>query len=270
MKKHFITYGDERFEAAKIRIASEAKLTCEFDVIHVYGSDDVSNDVKAAELFSAKRGGGYWIWKPDIIYREFDKMDYGDILVYTDSGCELSPGREWKTYWRILEEKALIAQRIYQITDKWTRRTIIDEFAENPNGWQKKCQFMATVVFAKKTKDTVAFFKEWRSYMIQRPDMVADVTPNNLSDESVRFIENRHDQAIFSAMVFRHMNEGFIACRWEHVENQSILGTQVIRATRNRTGKPVSSLRRMREIILRLVKDLFRKPYYMVKTLSFD
>lgn len=269
MRKHFITYGNDRFAEAKIRISREAKATGEFDVVCAYGPDDVSEDVKSSELFSSEKGGGYWCWKPDIIVRELEKMEFGDILVYVDAGCELVPGREWKKYWRLLEGKSLIVQRIYQLNEKWTRRTIVEGFADNPEGWLKKCQFMCGVVFAKKTQDTIDFLREWRAYMIQRPDMVADVPPENLSAESNRFIENRHDQSILSALVYKHMVKGFIACLWEHAENQSMFRSQVIRAMRNRTGAPVSWSRRMREMILRVAKDLLRKPYYMVKTMTF-
>ena len=267
MRKHFITYGNEFFEGAKARIVREAKSTGEFDVIKAYGPKDVSDEVRSLALFSARRGGGYWCWKPDIMVQELHTMEIGDILVYVDSGCELVPGRGWNRYWRLLEEKDLIAQRIYQVNEKWTRHTIVEEFSDNPKGWLKGCQFLCGIVIVKKSSDSLAFFDEWRAYMIQRPDMVCDVKPEEMAGESPMFIENRHDQAIFTALVYRYMRKGFIACRWENVENQSVLISQVIRAMRNRTGDPIPFARRMREIALRLGKDSILKPYYIVRML---
>ena len=37
-----------------------------------------------------KRGGGYWIWKLDIIKQAFSKIKENDIIVYLDSGCTLN------------------------------------------------------------------------------------------------------------------------------------------------------------------------------------
>jgi hypothetical protein len=35
------------------------------------------------------RGAGYWTWKPEVIRMTFEKMNYGDELLYADNGCEI-------------------------------------------------------------------------------------------------------------------------------------------------------------------------------------
>ena len=270
MKKHFITYADRNFANARQRIVREAENTKEFDIVKCYSPDDVSEELKAASIFHKARGGGYWSWKPDIIVSELSKMAYGDILVYVDSGCEVVAGREWKRYWKLLQDRDLIAQRIYQRTDVWSRLSIIREFSDNPNGWTKKCQFMATVVFAKKTLQSEAFFSQWREYMIKRSDLVLDVDFLDRSMEYSGFIENRHDQSVFSALIYRSMKSGsvrFVADVWEHVENQSPFGSQVIRAMRWNSSSPIPIRRRIREMVLRVCKDLLLRPIYKIKDL---
>jgi hypothetical protein len=268
MEKHFITYADERFAEARDRIVAEAVKTHEFDVVKAFGRDDVSEELKSSSVFSERRGGGYWSWKPDIILKELGCMNDGDIIVYADSGCELVPGKEWNRYWKILETKELIAQKIYQIGECWTRRSIINEFSDNPNGWQKKCQFMATVVIAKKSPRSVAFFEEWYRCIIANPNLIRDVSALEIEGESPCFIENRHDQAVYSALIYKYLameGSSFIADLWEHTENQSIFGSQVIRSMRWNSSKPIPISRRLKEVAIRISKDLLRKPLYVMK-----
>lgn len=268
MKKHFITYGDEQYAEARRRIISEARRIGEFDVVKAYDRNDVSDEVKSSSLFFERRGGGYWCWKPDIIVSELNTMEDGDIIVYADSGCELVSGSEWNRYWRILEDKELIVQRIYQINERWTRRNVIDEFSDIPRNWLKKCQFLSGVLIAKKTSNTVAFFNEWRRYMITKPDLARDVEMSMRKGESPSFIENRHDQTVLTALIFRYMSSDsykFIADEWEHVENQSLFRSQVIRAMRWNSVLPIPLKRRVREMIWRVGKDLLLKPLYVMK-----
>ena len=35
-----------------------------------------------------KKGHGYYIWKPYLIQKTMNKMNDGDILLYSDAGCE--------------------------------------------------------------------------------------------------------------------------------------------------------------------------------------
>ena len=201
MKRRFITYGDDRFSAAKERIVREALATGEFDSVTAYGPEDLTDTLRRSAVFSERRGGGLWSWKPDILATEMAQMQTGDIIVYADAGCEVVPGREWRRYWRILQKKEIIAQRIYQVNERWTRRSLAAAFTDNPENWLQRCQFMATVVMMRKTPLTVRIVNEWRNLMIEHPEMVRDVTQDERSGEAERFVENRHDQAVFTALI---------------------------------------------------------------------
>lgn len=268
VSRHFITYGDSRFASAKGRIIREAQATGEFDRVVSYGPEDVSEDLRREPIFAERRGGGYWTWKPDIIFTEMKDMQDDDILVYADAGCELVPGREWGRYWRILKTKELVAQRIYQTNVQWTRQTIVKTFSENPCGWLRCCQFMATVVMLRKTQMTIRLVDEWRSLMVSRPELVRDVMPDERAGESPEFIENRHDQALLSALLYRELGRGDsrrrIHVQWEHVENLDILRSHVIRAMRWNMDCPIPLHRRFREAFIRLGKDAILRPIYQI------
>lgn len=268
MKKVLITYGDKKFEMSKNRFIQNADAINIFDEIIAYSDKDLSEELKQSEIINEKRGGGLWSWKPDVILTTLNKMEDGDILVYCDSGCTVYPCNEWNHIWKSLENHDIIAQRIYQRTDKWTRKSIIEYFAQtNSKNWTKCYQHMATAIILKATPFTRAFVSEWKDMMISHPEMVKDVTIEEKVNEAECFIENRHDQAFYSALTYKYLNnptyKNKILTKWEHIEDYDIICPQAIRATRLRNGESKEPPRtKAKAILKRLVKDYIFRPFF--------
>lgn len=267
MKYIFITYGDNGYKAAKDKICEEAKATGLFDDIIAYGRDNLSKELLKSEVINIKRGGGLWSWKPDVIWTTIQRAADGDIIVYCDSGCTLQESKEWAFYWNKLNCYEMIAQRIPMRTDKWTRQEVIEEFKDNKSGWDKCYQYEATTVLLRVSFFTRRFISEWRNYMITRPEMVMDVTPAGKYKQHTSFIENRHDQAVYSALIYKYLNSSdrikIYTC-WERIEDCSLLYRQAIRATRLRMGEtePLSSI--IIGVIKRLIKHSVLLPFFFV------
>lgn len=268
MKKVLITYGDKKFEMSKNRFIQNAHAINIFDEIIAYSDKDLSEELKQSEIINEKRGSGLWSWKPDVILTTLNKMEDGDILVYCDSGCTVYPCNEWNHIWKSLENHDIIAQRIYQRTDKWTRKSIIEYFAQtNSKNWTKCYQHMATAIILKATPFTRAFVSEWKDMMISHPEMVKDVTIEEKVNEAECFIENRHDQAFYSALTYKYLNnptyKNKILTKWEHIEDYDIICPQAIRATRLRNGESKEPPRtKAKAILKRLVKDYIFRPFF--------
>lgn len=268
MKKVLITYGDKKFEMSKNRFIQNAHAINIFDEIIAYSDKDLSEELKQSEIINEKRGGGLWSWKPDVILTTLNKMEDDDILVYCDSGCTVYPCNEWNHIWKSLENHDIIAQRIYQRTDKWTRKSIIEYFAQtNSKNWTKCYQHMATAIILKATPFTRAFVSEWKDMMISHPEMVKDVTIEEKVNEAECFIENRHDQAFYSALTYKYLNnptyKNKILTKWEHIEDYDIICPQAIRATRLRNGESKEPPRtKAKAILKRLVKDYIFRPFF--------
>lgn len=268
MKKVLITYGDKKFEMSKNRFIQNAHAINIFDETIAYSDKDLSEELKQSEIINEKRGGGLWSWKPDVILTTLNKMEDGDILVYCDSGCTVYPCNEWNHIWKSLENHDIIAQRIYQRTDKWTRKSIIEYFAQtNSKNWTKCYQHMATAIILKATPFTRAFVSEWKDMMISHPEMVKDVTIEEKVNEAECFIENRHDQAFYSALTYKYLNnptyKNKILTKWEHIEDYDIICPQAIRATRLRNGESKEPPRtKAKAILKRLVKDYIFRPFF--------
>lgn len=265
MNHIFITYGDDGYEAAKAKIIAEAEATGEFQYMYSLGRGDLSPEIKHSEIINVKRGGGLWSWKPDIIYTTMLKHEIGDAIVYCDAGCSLYPSKEWSSIWKKLERHDMIAQKIFQRTSQWTRKEIIDYFSSTPKQWISLCQYQATIIIVV-SNFTLQFIKEWRDLMITNPIMAMDVTDSERSLQLPRFVENRHDQAIYSALVYKYLSlpefKNKIYSQWEHIEDLDLFHSQAIRATRLRKGEKESGRQKILKALKRLVKDYIYKPFY--------
>ncbi|NBK97189.1 MAG: hypothetical protein EOM50_04115 [Erysipelotrichia bacterium] len=265
MKHIFVTYGDMGYETAKTKIVAQAERTGEFQEIRSCGREDLSRELLASKVIKEKRGGGLWSWKPDIILSTIENHEDGDIIVYCDAGCSVYPSSEWKKIWKKLETHDIIAQRIFQRTENWTRKEIIDYFQNNGFTWLKCFQYQATVVVVV-SEFSRNFIREWRDLMITHPEFAMDVTPEERPLQHASLIENRHDQAIYSALVYKYLanpeTRNKIYTQWEHLENYDPIFKQAIRATRLRHGEEESRYHKQSALIKRLIKDYIFKPFY--------
>ncbi len=265
MKHIFITYGDTGYEAAKAKIVAEARATGEFDEVYAYGREHLSPELLASDVIKVKRGGGLWSWKPDVILSTMNRHNDGDIIVYCDAGCSLYKSLEWKKYWKKLESHDIVAQRIFQRTDKWTRKELLDYFQDNSPQWHKCYQYQGTIIIII-SEFTRKFVKEWRDLMISHPKFAMDVTEEEKGLQHPTLIENRHDQAIYSALIYKYLSNSEthdkIFTQWEHIEDLDVCSKQAIRATRLRQGEHETTDHKIKGIVKRTIKDFIFKPFY--------
>lgn len=240
MNKVFITYADSIFEQSKSRICREAENLGIFDKILSYSPNDVSKELKKSKVFSAKRGGGLWSWKPDVILRTMNTLEDGDYIIYCDAGCSLLKSKEWEhRYFKDLETCDIRAIKIFQKNYKWIRKETIDYFESNPDGWLNEYQVCATLAI-KVSQFTRHFFNEWRELMINHPEFVMDVPENMMKSQNIGFIENRHDQALYSSLVYKYLYTGKIKIVWEHIEGYDPIFSQAVIASRLKNGEKLS------------------------------
>ena len=268
MKHIFITYGDSGYEAAKVKVCEEAEATGEFDEIISYGREDLSGELLQSDIIKVKRGGGLWSWKPDVILQTMDNYHDGDAIVYCDAGCTLYPSKEWKEYWKKLEHHDIIAQRIYQRTVHWTRKETLDYFQDyNGKNWPNCYQYQATIIIIIISEFTKKFVTEWRDIMISHPELAMDVTEEERSMQHKGFIENRHDQAIYSALIYKYLadtkTKNKIYTQWEHIEDFDPFRKQAIRATRLRHGQQENRIQRLKGALKRIIKRTILIPCYI-------
>lgn len=207
----FITYGNDAFKQSKDRIINEAKdVGCFNGEIKAYDPDDLSREFleKVAGVISMPRGGGYWIWKPYVIYDMLNQLNDNDILVYADAGCSLQKSaiNRFNEYINMISpetEYSVLGMRLRAHKQKtWTTNKIFEYFHINSDSdIANKEQIHATVIICRKSPESLAIFKKWLDVAKEKPDLFTDEYNSESKRKNPHFSDNRHDQSIYSIIL---------------------------------------------------------------------
>jgi len=203
MKLKIISFGsdDEYINLAQKTVQSIDNLYSKSET-KVFKPKDLPNEINNYAK-SYKKGYGYWVWKPYIIKKALSTANENDILLYVDGRSGLrTTGKpiSWLDDF-IMENQFDIG--IWQTIHKeisWTNGDIISAFDLDLNsGLLKTGQFAATFHAWRKNIRSLNFLTEWLNFLLDNKEICRDDDSKNLNHK--KFIENRHDQSVFSLMV---------------------------------------------------------------------
>ncbi len=218
-KKYFCTFADSRMSESLNRIKNQAISMKYFDEIFINDENNLDIDFLKEfkdRLVKGSRGYGYWVWKPQIILQTMRKMGDNDILLYSDVGCHLNKAgvNRLNEYFEIVKSNnfgMLVFQEAvksenpnltvcFSHLDKlYSKGDIFKHFdAINRPDIYNTGMIAATTFVIRKNKDTIRLIEEWLRVFQENFNLVDDSpskTPNLAG-----FIENRHDQSIFSIL----------------------------------------------------------------------
>ena len=199
---HFITYGDNSYYNTKQKLCKQAQDIGWFNTITCYGPRSLDNNFKGKfqNILNARRGGGYWIWKPYIVKNKLDKINDGDILIYLDAGCYINKqGKDrFNEYIEMLNnnKEGIISFKMEHSEKCWTTKEIFQHFnIELNSDIANSGQFIATILIIKKNNNSVKIIDEWYETLLKNPLLFTDYY-NKKQNEF--FTDNRHDQSILS------------------------------------------------------------------------
>lgn len=211
-KVNFITYGNSLFYNSRKRLIKEAKEFKYFDSCKDYSEHDLTESFKEKHknILNKPRGGGYWIWKIDIIKQSLNLMMDGDILVYLDAGCKLNKdgGRRFEEYLSILKYSKydiLSFQMLNQIEKVWTTKELFNYFNIDINSPEANSgQYIGGVLLMKKGPHLQKILKEMTLLLDKDENLITD--KYNKTQNSF-FINNRHDQSVLSLLRKKYGSE---------------------------------------------------------------
>lgn len=206
MKFGICFYTDEKFRFREDNLIHYFN-NMGFDYVFNYQSENVkSGDFyeKNKHILDEKTGDGYWLWKPKIILDSFEKLNYGDVLVYTDAGDDLSN--------RILDSIKEYSKFSDVYVTNWagvrwhqkicTKRDCFilmncdyDEYHETP-------QSEAGFLIFKKTEKNIQFINEYFFYC-QNKQIISD-DPNIHGENFDGWQFHRHDQSILTNLMVKY------------------------------------------------------------------
>ncbi|MDA0754035.1 MAG: hypothetical protein O3A49_05100 [Candidatus Marinimicrobia bacterium] len=205
-KKHFITYGTNNFKLQQKELLFLVKKSGVFNTTHGYKPEnlDINFKNKYQEILRQSRGGGYWIWKYKILQQKLNEINFNDILVYFDSGGSFNLGGKHmlEKYFEILNQSqhSLLQFRMNHLIEKnYTTKEIFEYFnVSNDFEIKNTGQHMGGLLFIKKTNDILEYLNLYENCIEYDPFLITD--KYNKKQNNSKFIENRHDQSIFSVL----------------------------------------------------------------------
>lgn len=203
--KYFINYASNGFfNSQSIGLDSANRFGFK-SVGYTNSNLDKDFTSKNDKILSSPRGGGYWIWKPYIILDMLNKINDGDYLIYMDSGACLTG--DPTNYLEMIDDRGILSFSMIQKTSKWTKGDCFFEInKDNKSDFINSNQVQGTYIFFRKCEYSLSFVKKWLS-LCEKENLITDqpnINMNNFDD----FIDHRHDQAIFSLLIY---NEGIMS-----------------------------------------------------------
>lgn len=207
----FVSFADSRMRSALSRIAEQAKAMNFFDEIRVYQEDALDEsflETWRSVMKPCIRGFGYWCWKPYVILRTLESLPEGSTLLYCDVGCHfnLEGVNRLRYYYEELENDPLgikafpaYSSSIGVQERRWTKGDVFDYFCcRNNKAITETPQLASGHIFCKKSASTVQFMRDWYQAYLDNYSLIDD--SESKSPNLSGFIENRHDQSIFSIL----------------------------------------------------------------------
>lgn len=206
-KIHFITYGNKKYENAVKRICKQADDFFVFETIKGYGPNDLPKDFKDNynDVLSQERGGGYWLWKPILLYEKMKQINDNEYIVYLDAGCQLNKHGiiRFNEYIKMLDESELGILSFQMKTQKekwWTIREIFEYYnIDNDGEHANTGQLVGGVFIIKKNKHSLEYVEKLVSTAMNQSQLYTDKFNKN-GRQAQWFKDNRHDQSFSSIL----------------------------------------------------------------------
>lgn len=238
--RYFVSYGDDSFSQSRDRIRREALDFGVFDNVSIYTPEDLPDSFqkKFDFVLNMKRGGGYYIWKPFVIYNVLSKINEGDIVVYLDAGCSINK----RGLARFLEYEQMVMNHPsgimgMQLGDNclekfYTTEKIFNNFLLfEDNNARNTGQIESGILVIRKCENSMNIVKRWLKTVYDNPLLFTDFY-NDISRKNVEFIENRHDQSILSVVMkinngLSIPDETWTADDWESLSDKPFWATRI-------------------------------------------
>lgn len=195
-----VNYADDNFRNAQKYNTKTAYQFGKVDKVFEYTYSDLSESFikKNENILKQKKGGGYWIWKPYIIFDAMNRINEGDFLIYADSGSYYINDVHKLINVMERDNNDMMTFQVPLIERQWTKKELFDYFnIKIDSDYAESCQRIATFIVIKKTIRTLSFIEKYLEICCNE-SLVTDVKDESNQDSS--FIDHRHDQSIFSLL----------------------------------------------------------------------
>jgi hypothetical protein len=203
-----ITYGSATYGAATSRLVQQAKQLGWFDRVHSFTPNELTPAfrTKYESVLSLRRGGGYWLWKWDILNQSLARIPEGGFVVYLDAGNQINPNG----HHRLLEYFEMIRaspfknigfyiQLVYAPEWRYTLPQMFEWFGvQNNRSITHSPQMENNVIIIQKSDHTRRWLGLVSTALEHDVQLTTDLYNMHARTLVPRFMENRHDQSLGS------------------------------------------------------------------------
>jgi hypothetical protein len=204
----FLSFANENYKNSMARIKDEVKRF-PFSKVITYDEYDLKNmsdfwNIHGSFVEQNKRGYGYWLWKPYLVYKTLSTLKDGDRLVYADAGASF--GSDIHQFNEIVamssRPSGVVSWSLPYLENQWTKQDLVEYL--NASHVMESTQLHATFFVLRRCEAVLSLVKKWyeTASIYHLLDDSPSAFPNHQS-----FNEHRHDQSIFSLLRKIHGTE---------------------------------------------------------------
>lgn len=272
-KRVFVAYADAKMSYSLMRIGRQARALDIFDEVILYTPDDLPDKIRQLKLMQFSYGGGYWAWKPWIIYDTLQKNEEGTIVCYVDAGCTLRKGIEWSLYFDLMNDYQTLCFKYKDFMPEWgkfgtsctkikywSKKSLLlflDKYTNN-DSYRETNKIWGGALFFKGKNNP--FLSQWMDITFNYPEVILDPSEEELSDQYPFFVLHKHDQVVLTALASYNMESCMILPELSETHGECV----AIYASRIRAKSKYEYIlemakRKMRKLLGPIVYDLFKK-----------
>jgi hypothetical protein len=199
--RYGFTYGDENFKNSRELAKKSLEKYCDFS--YLYTEKDLIPYVdKYNSILSQKRGSGYWLFKSIFLKEMFKIMDYGDELIYIDSGIEVIDDIDIFFDISKLNNGFCLFQHPH-LNYKWIKRDCFVLMDCDSEYYYNSNQCDASIQCYIKNELTEKFINEYFS-LCSDDRLLTDKDNTQNKPNLDGFIDHRHDQSILTLLCLKN------------------------------------------------------------------
>lgn len=201
-----VSFADRRYRNAMKRLES---YTEKFPFTERHFCDETNTFDKSywrkLKPWLYRRGFGYWKWKADLVKFYLDKLDDGDVIVWSDGGiCWNSTPKALQRFGEYVQmlsvEKPILTFQEPYVEQEWTKGDLLKATGVyDEENICKSLQLWGGCFMVMKSPVSMKLMEKWISLNDIDKELITDhksSVPNK-----PEFKEHRHDQSSFSVLV---------------------------------------------------------------------
>ena len=193
---YLVTYADGEGYISNQKVLAESALNNCVDVIYMYRNSHLDSEfvAKNKKILDAKRGAGYWLWKPYVVLKTLQQIPEGAVMIYLDSGMKII--KPLDGFVNRLSGYDMVFVDTPVLNKEYVKRDLFKLFDMDNEAGRNTMHLSGGMFIVRNTARSREFVQKW----LDIGQIDGAITDEPSEDEYPEFKEHRHDQSILSLL----------------------------------------------------------------------